>query len=561
MSAAQSDPVKELLDDTWRFRVDTTPALQMAHGITVERLPDFSETTVRTRAEFAAAGLARLDATDDDALAPDSRLSARVLRRVFSDEVAAEQHYWSELLLTPYQFGFRVRALIAPVFRSFRFDSKEHAYRYEDLVRDYARVVRSLHDKTLGQADGGIRIPKAALPGVRTTLAGMRDASAGLLALHPSRLVAMSRSSAYTLGRNVDRIIETEVIPAYDALLALLGEDYEVAAPDDVGAAQRLGENYYRYCVERETTLDHRPEELHHRGLDECAQLSEQMAEIRSKLGFTGTEAEFRRHLRRESHLYAKDVGELGARYRHHLDAVAQQLPNYFHTLPEAPFEVERIDPALEAAMAFGYYDGPSQRRPSGVYYYNGSDLANRSLLGAAALIYRELVPGAHLQAARLFEDTTLHPLRREGVRFLGYVEAWAGYGAALADEMGLYENLYDRYGWLAARRFTAMRLAADTGLNLYGWTLDKAHEFMSTHSDESQAMIAAEALRYSTDLPGQALGYGAGYDALAGYRSSAQERLRARFDLRDFHEFVLGNGELPLNVLGVELAQWSHRK
>ncbi|MFI6598621.1 DUF885 domain-containing protein [Nonomuraea sp. NPDC050536] len=523
----------ELLEQAWLHELGRSPELAVQRGLPVEGLPDFSEEASAEQAGFASRVLDRLDEM------PDS-LHGRVLRHMMNERVAAHHHYWDDLVVTPYQLALRVRGPMSAVFSAAEFTRPQDA----DLVSDYAGLVRSLRDKTLGQAERGIRVPRPALPGVRRTLASMRD--------HAQRLL-IRPGTAGSIRDAVERLVRTEVMPAYDGLLAALGSDYAEAAPEEVG----YGEEYYRHCVRRETTLAAEPEDLHRLGLAECRELAEQMAETRAKLGFTGTESEFHERLRHDRRLFARDPAEVEARYHRYLQRIGPRLQEYFGDPPSTPYAVRRLDPALEPTMTFGYYSGPTPADPVGVYHYNGSDLENRSMLGAAALIYRELVPGAHLQTTAQLENAALPPLLRDGARFLAFTEAWAEYAAALAAEMGLYDDPYDHYGWLTAQRFTAQRLVVDTGLNLLGWSLEQGRAFMRANTVESEAQITSEILRYSTDLPGQALGYRAGYLALAGYRASAQAALGARFDIRGFHRLVLGSGPLPLDLLGEEVDRW----
>ena len=198
--------------------------------------------------------------------------------------------------------------------------------------------------------------------------------------------------------------------------------------------------------------------------------------------------------------------------------------------------------------MTYGYYQPPSAADPVGYYRYNGSNLEHRSLIGAQHLIYHELIPGHHFQLALEQERTAVHPLQA----FLGasaYGEGWAEYAAGLAEAMGVYEP-YDLYGLLMARSFVATRLVVDTGLNALGWTLDRARQAMRQNSLEADVQIGTELLRYSTDIPGQALSYYIGYDRIMELRARAQKELGAAFDLRSFNDALLSSGSVPLNVL-----------
>ncbi len=199
--------------------------------------------------------------------------------------------------------------------------------------------------------------------------------------------------------------------------------------------------------------------------------------------------------------------------------------------------------------MTYGYYQSPTASDRRGYYYYNGSSLADRSLLNAAALIYHELVPGHHFQRALQHENADLPSFRREA-GWTAYTEGWGEYASSLAGEMGMYEDPYDRAGRLMMDVFLSSRLVVDTGMNALGWTRARAIEYMKANTLESDTQIATETLRYSCDIPGQALAYKMGSARIRELRARAERDLGAAFDVRRFHDAVLGSGPMPLAVL-----------
>lgn len=222
-------------------------------------------------------------------------------------------------------------------------------------------------------------------------------------------------------------------------------------------------------------------------------------------------------------------------------------LDQYFAVLP---YDVKRLDPSMEAGMSYGYYEPPTEDRPVGLYRYNGSGLDSRSQLQAANLIYHELVPGHHFHLACQSENEDLPFIWREAMELTGYNEGWVEYAADLPKEMGLYDDPYDLYGRLVNERFTAQRLVVDTGMNLLGWSLERGRSFMRANTMESETQVATETLRYSTDMLAQALAYRLGYLEMTELRERAERELGSAFDIRAFHEAILGPGALPLSVL-----------
>ncbi len=237
------------------------------------------------------------------------------------------------------------------------------------------------------------------------------------------------------------------------------------------------------------------------------------------------------------------------------------KIPEYFSRMPKAPYGVKRLDPALEGAMTFGYYQMPTPQSPEGDYMYNASRLPERSLLNAPALIAHELIPGHHFQLNLQRENTELPEWRRHLTDVTAYVEGWGEYSSALAGEMGLYDDPYDRAGRLAMEAFICSRLVVDTGMNLLGWSRERAIAYMRDNTFETDLQISTETLRYSCDIPGQALAYKMGARKFFELREKARNALGSKFDIRKFHEAVLGSGALPMDVLETKIDDWIARE
>ena len=247
-----------------------------------------------------------------------------------------------------------------------------------------------------------------------------------------------------------------------------------------------------------------------------------------------------------------KNTDEVEAIYLGHIARIEPLIDSYFSLKPKAPYDVKRLGADNEGGLTFGYYQPPTSSNPRGVYLYNGSNLENRSLVGAAALIFHELIPGHHFHLALQQENEDLPKFQRNHVstEMSAFNEGWAEYASSLGFEMGLYDDPYDRYGRLSSDAFLTARLVVDTGLNALGWSLEEAREYLKVNTTMSDDQIASETLRYSTDLPGQALAYRLGRDKFEELRREAKIALGDAFDVTVFHAAVLEQGALPLNVL-----------
>jgi uncharacterized protein (DUF885 family) len=298
------------------------------------------------------------------------------------------------------------------------------------------------------------------------------------------------------------------------------------------------------------------PQAIHERGLQEIAKLNARLEEVRQKVGFQGDLAAFRQFLKTDSRFFVKTPDEVAARLTAPLKRIEPRIPDFFGRTPKAPYGVARLDPALEAGMTYGYYQQPLPGHPEGDYMFNGSKLEERSLLTAAALTYHELVPGHHFQISLQLENQGL-PLFRKNSYPTAFVEGWAMYTSELAEEMGGYADPYDLAGMIAQNLFLSSRLVVDTGMNSLGWSRQQAIDYMRENTFESGTQLGSETLRYSTDIPAQALAYKMGSRRIWELRRKAEGELGKKFDLRRFHDAVLGSGAMPMTVLEKHVDWW----
>ena len=401
-----------------------------------------------------------------------------------------------------------------------------------------------------GQAERGIRVPKDELPIVAAFLKGaLASGPASPFGVDEARLSGLAAAEKTAFRQALDPRADA-ARRALESLLADLGPTYAAAAPDAVGLSQYPGGRAaYESLVKLHTTLDVTPEEVHRIGLQEVERIVTGMAEVRRRIGFSGDAAQFREAVRNDPRFRARTPDEVGERLLSYVARIEPKVDAFFLRRPKAPYGVKRLDPEREPALTFGIYEPPSPTEPRGLYRYNASKLEERSLLTAGPLTYHELVPGHHFQIALQDENLSLPRFRRE-LWDTAYAEGWGDYAAHLAEEMGMYEDPYDRYGRLAMDMFISVRLVVDTGMNALCWPRAKAVAYMREHLMESDTQIETESLRYSVDIPGQALAYKMGSRGLQDLRRRAEQALGPRFDVRRFHECLLGSGSLPLDTL-----------
>ena len=341
-------------------------------------------------------------------------------------------------------------------------------------------------------------------------------------------------------------------------LEALLGK-YREASREEPGLwSAPDGERLYRTQIRAWTSLDKDPGELHRIGLEELASIEDERRVIARAMGFGDDTTAARAALRSDPAAVPESIEELLDRARGQIERALAEAPSYFGTLPRAACEVRPVEPYKEADAPAAYYYAPSVDggRP-GVYYVNTYDLPSRSYVGLASMSFHEAVPGHHFQIALQTEDPSLNAFRRTGSRMAGmaYAEGWGLYSERLADEMGLYLNPAERFGMLDGQSHRAARLVVDTGIHAFRWPRERSvAQLLEAGLSETDAAIETD--RYIC-LPAQALTYKVGQREITRLREEARSALGPAFDIRAFHDAVLGHGTLPLATLAKELPGW----
>jgi uncharacterized protein (DUF885 family) len=369
---------------------------------------------------------------------------------------------------------------------------------------------------------------------------------------------------AAQVGSDTDRerirdIVRDVVRPADAAFLEALRGPYLAASRTDPGIwSAPNGDALYRTAIRAWTTLEMDPREIHQVGLDEFASIEAERRAIANAAGFGDDSAAYRAHIDDDAANTPRTKDEMLARATEDIDRAIALAPRYFGTLPRAGLEVRAVEEFKEADAPFAYYYPPSTdgSRP-GIYYANGYDLPSRKYTKLATTTYHEAVPGHHFQITLEMENPNLNTFRRLGSRMVGgaYVEGWGLYSERLADEMGLFRDEAERFGMLDGQAWRAARLVVDTGMHALRWTRQQSIDFL-LQAGLSSTDATIETDRYIA-WPAQALTYKLGQRAIEQLRRQLTDRDGSRFDLREFHDQVLGHGSLPLATLERELPNW----
>lgn len=364
-------------------------------------------------------------------------------------------------------------------------------------------------------------------------------------------------SARRMLREDFAELIATRLNPAYRRLRDFLADEYLPAARESVGlSAMKGGDGLYRHLIERETTLPLDPGAIHQLGLREVERIKAQMVAVSRRLGFTGTLPAFFEHLRIDPRYHPQSRQQLIDGFAVISSRVDAQLPRFFSHGPQSQLRIEPF-PAFREQYEAGasYYQGsPDGSRP-GTFYFNTYDLPSRFLTGMTTLYLHEAMPGHHFQISLAQENKALPEFQR----FMGnnaFVEGWALYAETLGYEMGLFDDPMQHWGTLDDEMLRAMRLVVDTGIHAMGWPREQAIDYMLSNSGMSRTDATAEVERYIAN-PAQALSYKIGSLTIQKLRRKAEAQLGAKFDIRAFHDQVLGSGALPLPILEAKIDGW----
>ncbi|MDP3676185.1 MAG: DUF885 domain-containing protein [Novosphingobium sp.] len=352
-------------------------------------------------------------------------------------------------------------------------------------------------------------------------------------------------------------VIRAELFPAYRKLRAFLNDEYLPVARAEVGlSAMKGGDALYRFAVRSQTGTDLAPEAIHNLGLSEVARIRGEMEKVKVQLGFAGPLKDFFNEIRTNPKYHPTTRAQLSTGFAEAARKVDALIPRYFSTIPKAKLEIRPYPAHSEKFEAGGSYESgaPDGSRP-GVFYFNAYDLPGRFLTGITTLYLHEGAPGHHFQISLAQENQSLPDFQRFGGN-TAFVEGWALYAETLGYEMGLYQDPQQHWGTLDDEMLRAMRLVVDTGLHTKGWSRDQAIDYMLGNSGMGRTDATAEVERYIA-IPGQALAYKIGSLTIQRLRRQAEKELGGRFDVRAFHEQVLGSGALPMAVLEAKIERW----
>lgn len=556
--ASRVQALNALLAEQWEYTLKNSPEFATILGDLRynDHWSDVSLAHMRADHQATADFLKRFEAIDTSGFPDSDKLNQQLMVRQLKDSLRS---YDLKLYEMPLDQMSGVHIALAGFVSPIPFNSTRE---YDDYLARL-KAVPKLFDQVTAVARQGMADkmmpPKYLLEKVVKQIASIEQ-PAGMDSVFAEPLKHFPKSvSAADQKRLHDSIvaaIDHDVRPAYAKLGKFVADDYAPHGRSQPGVWDLPnGEAIYRFQVEQMTTTRETPQQIHEIGLAEVKRIEGEMTKIAHAQGFKDL-ASFRASLKTNPKTHATSREDILNRYRGYIAGMEPELPKLFGRLPKTEVVVKPVEKFREKeAAAAEYHQGtPDGSRP-GQIFVNTGDFANRSVLTIESTAYHEGIPGHHLQISIAQSLPKLPPFRQQA-GYTAYVEGWALYAEQLGKEVGFYKDPLSDYGRLSDELLRADRLVLDTGVHYKHWTRQQMVDFFHAHSSEDEPDVQAETDRYIT-WPGQALAYKTGELKILALRARAKQALGDQFDIRAFHDEILGGGALPLDVLEDRVNDW----
>jgi uncharacterized protein (DUF885 family) len=546
--------VNDLADRFWEAILELNPTLATQYGDEryADRLEDPSPTGRAKQRRLMERTLAEAQAIPADDLPVEDRITRDMLVVVTELNIEEDDQKLHELRVVDQMNG--PQTLLPQLVQFQPADTPERLAKLLARLRAYPTYMAANADILREGLASGLTAPRIV---AERTIAQIERLLS--VPIEEAIIPSLAKVSSEADREKVRDAVRDDVYPADRAFLDTLKGDYFAATRVEPGLwSAPNGTVLYRTAIRSWTTLDLDPQDVHQIGLDEITAIESERGEIARRAGFGDDTKAYRAALTADSDNVPASREAIVQRATEDIERAAAVAPRFFGRRPKAGCEVRPVEEFKETDAPPAYYFPPSidGSRP-GIYYVNTFDLPSRTYTKLATTTYHEAIPGHHFQIALEMENQDLNTFRKLGARMVGsaYVEGWGLYSEKLADEMGIFRSEGERFGMLDAMAWRAARLVVDTGLHSLRWSRQRSIDFLlDTGLCETDATIETD--RYIC-WPGQALTYKIGHREIERLRRELERRDGSRFDLRAFHDAVLGHGSLPLATLSRELPTW----
>jgi uncharacterized protein (DUF885 family) len=559
------------LRDDWAYWMSQYPEVATAVGYPGQnnRWTDYSAAAIDARETYLKQSAQRLVSIERSSLRADDQVSYDLYREMLDTAVAGLAFHNDALPIRgviPHNLFMplnQLEGIQQDIPRTFAFMPAATRDDYENLVLRLERIPPVV-DQTIALMEQGLAArmtpPKITLRDVPAQVEAQvidDPMKSPMLAAFSTWPASIPDADRQALTARASRAYTQSVSPAFRKLRDFLVNRYLPACRDTVSAnALPNGEALYEYNVRWHTTTTKTPAEIHEIGAAEVKRIRGEMDRLITSTGFKGGFDRFVEFLRTDRKFYFTDAASLLTAYRDIAKRADPQLAHLFARLPQTPYGVQPVPDAIAPSQTTAYYDQGSfvAGRPANMFA-NTYKLSARPRWEMEALTLHEAVPGHHIQIA-LAQELEGLPDFRKNSSYTAFVEGWALYAESLGDEMGFYTDPYAKFGQLTYDMWRAIRLVVDTGLHSMGWTRQQAIDFFKANAAKTEQDIIVEVDRYIV-WPGQALGYKMGQLKIRELRTDAERQLQGGFDVRGFHDAVLGQGAVPLDVLDRQVKHW----
>lgn len=509
----------------------------------------FTEERFETYANFCDSLKVELNKIDSKKLNEDDLISYTLLEFVLNETVIKYKYktHWNPIL-SDAGFHSSLTYRVRPI------TNKKSALSYLKLLKSIPKYLNQQSTLIKKGIDAGISQPLIIFKGYQSTYEKHITPTAEENFYYTPFKNLPKQFSDYekdSLIKAAKDIVLYDVIPAFKNVKVFFEDIYYPNTRKSIGVSETPnGKDYYQSRIDYYTTLNETPKSIHEKGLKEVARIRKKMESIVDEVKFKGDLKQFITFLREDPQFYAKTPEELLKHARNIAKKLDEQLPRYFKTLPRKPYGVAPVPEAIAPKYTGGRYIGTSpESTDPGYYWVNTYNLPSRPLYVIPSLTAHEAVPGHHLQGALNQELPETIPKFRRNLYLSAYGEGWGLYTEYLAEEMGIYTTPYEHFGKLTYEMWRACRLVVDTGIHAFGWTREKAVNYMADNTALSLHEVNTEIDRYIS-WPGQALAYKIGELKIRELRKKVQEKLGSQFDIREFHEIILEKGTVTLGIL-----------
>jgi len=555
-AATATEQLQEIIDDHWQYSLQEDPISAGRMGLAGynNRLPGVTAKDRARRLSSEQKLLQRLSTINTKQLNDSDHVNHQLLGWVLRNSIQSNKLYLDRIPANTFA-SFWSLALDASTGLSMPkvADYQDYIARINDFGRYFDENIANMRT---GIKDGFV-LPKIVVQGIAPTVRAQIYSDPTQSSLYePFKKLpaAFSQSEQQQLQNAAKQAIAQTALPAFARLADFLEGDYMKAATDSL-AAEHLpdGKAYYRHTINTYVTLDMDPAEIHSIGLAEVKRIRSEMDTLIKETGFKGSFSDFTQFLRTDPQFYAKTTTELLKEASYIAKRIDYRLPEFFGKLPRMPYGVVPVPAEIAPNYTTASYNSAAiGGNRGGAYWLNTHALDQRPMYELVALTLHEAVPGHHLQNA-LSQELENVPQFRRNLYLSAYGEGWGLYAERLGVEMGVYDNAYQQFGRLSYEMWRACRLVIDTGIHSQGWSRQQALDFLADNTSLSQANVRAEVDRYIS-WPGQALSYKMGEIKIRQLRAKAEQQLGNTFDLRAFHDALLANGALPLEILAAEM-------